>query len=170
MSSLKVLNYYFGQLKEAYKWPRLHVTNFFDNLKRKVDIAFNTKIESAADDIEIQTAIITAQYKQVIAKIEAYEQECFSKHESLITENIKRQVEDSIKLIETNLATYVVDKEKENLKQSDDEDDGDESSNESGEDSNHNNSFLYSDDDYKKEYDFGYDSYSELCFKRFRYM
>ena len=175
-ASLKILNEYFKQLKEAYdSSPQLRITDYFDELKRKVDIAFNAKIfakykinqeqeqqpnQSLVLKEEKEEEAISTQYKEIIKKIEEYENECLSNYAKLYSEDLKKNIGQSIKEIEQKLTSY-------EAPEADEDDEDDE---EKDEIIGKKNESFYSDADYKKEYDFGYGSYNETCFSLFRYL
>jgi len=150
-----LLNSKLAELKEARESPRLHLSNYFDDLKRKVDINFNSKIFSyqSQQENEVESdkaSIITAGYESIIEKIKEYEDECMTRHVTLFSESLKKTIDDSIRDIEQKLMNYVEEnKEDEDDETSDDEDE--EVKDES----------FYSDSDYAKEYDFGYLEYND---------
>ena len=157
-ASFKVLNNFFQQLKDVYNSPLLHLSTYFEELKRKVDIAFNEKI-FANHNNTIVNENITTQYKNIIEKIEAYQSECLSKFTGSFSGDLKESVEESMREIEQKMANYDLDHAANEDKDDDDDDDD--------EDTDTDNINSYSDADYQLEYDFGYE-YKEPRFSLFK--
>ena len=68
------------ELKNVFSLPRLHLSNYFADLRSEVDMAFVKKDQNETDTL-LKTQIKT-NWIQMIDKINEFEQECLVKHKS----------------------------------------------------------------------------------------
>ena len=91
-----------NELKSAYNSPRIHLANFFDNLRHKIDMEFYLY---ARQENSQSSHILQCNLSQIIDEVKSFEHNCFKE---LLTnqfdEELSNKVSNVISKCENELA------------------------------------------------------------------
>ena len=81
MKQTNELKLKFDLFNDNLKLPRLYLSNYFSDVKNKVDLVFNKNILENSSDLAIKEQL-QKNYSEIIEYIESFENECLAKHNS----------------------------------------------------------------------------------------
>ena len=97
-----------NQLKSTFISPKLYLSDYFSDLKGQIIVECENFIKEQ-NDINNEASVKAIDFKsQMISEIKVFEQECqinLQSH-SLLDENFRKTISDSIKTIEANLKEF----------------------------------------------------------------
>jgi len=163
-----ILEKRFEKFKNAFEFPRLYLSDYFRELKRKVDMAY-FKLECSFEDNSKKEAIRN-NWNETIEKITSYESDCFKNQiGNQFSEDAQTKIKNSFQLIEKRLKDFDTDKVKakfsiwcEDDKEDEDEDDQEDKDDEE-DDVKKNGTYKYQIEEFKELSDLIYDSFVELA-------
>lgn len=89
-----------NELKALLDYPRYHLTEYFDEIKTNVDVAYSAKELNELDN-EVRI-LLRNHWTQTIDKITEYESECY-KLKNIFSPNVIKDTEETIKSVEQHL-------------------------------------------------------------------
>jgi hypothetical protein len=165
-NSKLILEKRFEKFKNASEFPRLYLSDYFTQLKSKIDMAY-FKLECSFEDTSKKEAIRN-NWNETIEKITSYESDCFKNQiGNQFSEDAQTKIKNSFQLIENRLKDFDTDKVKAKFSKEyeDDKEDEDEDEDKDDEedDDKKDGTYKYQIEEFKELSDLIYDSFVELA-------
>ena len=171
-NSKLILEKRFEKFKNAFEFPRLYLSDYFTQLKSKIDMAY-FKLECSFEDTSKKEAIRN-NWNETIEKITSYESDCFKNQiGNQFSEDAQTTIKNSFQLIENRLKDFDTDKVKakfskeyEDDKEDEDEDEDDQEDKDEDDeedDDKKDGTYKYQIEEFKELSDLIYDSFVELA-------